>query len=71
VSKLSDTEIKSKAIRILCKELGKIDTIKFIAQTAAEKTDYLRFQKELFEGLDVEEIFNRASQHWISHKGRG
>ena len=49
----SDMEIREKGLRILFKNLGEADAIRFLSQITFEKRDYLKLQDKLFEGMSV------------------
>lgn len=59
----SDMEIRKKGMSILFKNLGEVDAIRFLSQITYEKRDYLKLQEELFEGMNVEEIFKKAKEY--------
>ena len=58
----SDAEIRRKGLKALFKALGEVDAIRFLSQINYEKKDYLDLQDEIFNGLTVEEIYNRAEK---------
>lgn len=60
----SDIEVKRKGIKVLFKELGEADAIRFLSQISYEKRDYLKIQERLFEGMTVEDIYKRAKDHF-------
>lgn len=64
----SDTEIKIKGIRILFKELGEADAIRFLSQISYEKRDYLKLQEKFFEGMTVEDIYKKAREYFRKKK---
>jgi uncharacterized protein with HEPN domain len=59
----SDMEIREKGLRILFKNLGEADAIRFLSQITFEKRDYLKLQDELFEGMSVEDIYKKAKEY--------
>ena len=63
VEMTSDMEIRKKGLRVLFKNLGEVDAIRFLSQISYEKRDYLKIQDELFEGMTVEEIFRKAKKY--------
>ena len=63
VEMTSDMEIRKKGLRVLFKNLGEVDAIRFLSQISYEKRDYLKIQDELFEGMTVEEIFRKAKEY--------
>jgi len=59
----SDMEIREKGLRILFKNLGEADAIRFLSQITFEKRDYLKLQDKLFEGMSVEDIYRKAKEY--------
>ena len=59
----SDMEIREKGLRILFKNLGEADAIRFLSQITFEKRDYLKLQDKLFEGMSVEDIYKKAKEY--------
>lgn len=60
----SDMEVKRKGIKVLFKELGEADAIRFLSQISYEKRDYLKIQERLFEGMTVEDIYKKAQNYF-------
>ena len=60
---LTDKQVKNKGLRILFKELGEADAIRFLSQISTEKRDYLSLQDKLFKGMNVYEIFEKAKKY--------
>ncbi len=61
---VSDAEITRKGLNVLFKELGEPDAIRFLSQISYEKRDYLKLQEELFKGMTVEDIYNKAQKYF-------
>ncbi len=59
----SDTKIREKGLRVLFKNLGEVDAMRFLSQITYEKRDYLKLQDDLFKGLSVEDIYRKAKKH--------
>ncbi|WP_456325806.1 hypothetical protein [Desulfonauticus submarinus] len=59
---LTDTELKLKGIKVLLKELGKVETERFIALIKKEVFDYTEWQRSLWEDKDVEELSREAME---------
>ena len=59
----SDLEVREKGLRVLFKNLGEVDAIRFLSQITYEKRDYLKIQGKLFEGMNVEEIYKKAKAY--------
>ncbi len=66
---MRNTEIKRKGLNVLFRELGEADAIRFLSQISYEKTDYLKLQEKLFEGMTVEDIYKKA-QEYLKKKRR-
>ncbi len=60
---MTDKQVKNRGLRILFKELGEADAIRFLSQISTEKRDYLSLQDELFKGMNVDEIFGKAKKY--------
>ncbi len=60
---LTDKQIKHKGLRVLFRELGEADAIRFLSQISTEKRDYLSVQDALFKGMNVDEIFEKAKKY--------
>ena len=57
---ISDSELKSRGLKILSKYLGNIEAEKFIALIQREPFDYTKWRQDLDEDLSVEEISRKA-----------
>ena len=67
--KFTDKEIIEKGSRILIKELGYSGFLRFIRQTEnTSKEDYLKIGEEVFEKMSVDDIFDKAEEHWKNRK---
>ena len=60
---LTDFQIHQKGLHILVKELGEVDTFRFLAQMSHESKDYLALQDDLFRGMSIDEIYEQAKQY--------
>ncbi len=60
---LTDTEIKTKGLEILRKNLGLIEMEKFITLIQKDKFDYTKWRQDLFNGLTGEEISKLATEN--------
>jgi hypothetical protein len=56
----SDAVIWEKGLKVLYKNLGEIDAVRFMSQVSSEKKDYLKAQQKLFPGMSVDELYDRA-----------
>ena len=59
----SDTEIKRRGFKVLFRELGEADAIRFLSQITYEKRDYLKLQEKLFKGMNVDDIYRKAEDY--------
>jgi hypothetical protein len=59
---ITDTEVKIKGVRALTESLGKVGAEKFIALIQREPFDYTKWQRNLWEGLTIEEISRKATE---------
>ena len=65
---MTDTEIKIKGMNILTKNMGLIETERFISLIQRDKFDYTKWRKNLFEGLSGEEISEKAMEYRKGNK---
>lgn len=61
---MDDTEIRVSGIEVLNKALGPAAAHRFLTLLHHEPTDYIEVSRRLYEGQTIEEIFERAKQHW-------
>jgi len=59
----SDMEIRKKGLAVLFNNLGEVDAIRFLSQVSYEKRDYVTLQDDLFAGMTVEDIYNKAKDY--------
>ncbi|MBI4824265.1 MAG: hypothetical protein HY805_08570 [Nitrospirae bacterium] len=59
----SDTKLREKGLKLLFKNLGEVDAIRFLSQITFEKRDYLKLQDKLFKGMSVEDIYRKAKEY--------
>ena len=57
----SDAVIREKGLKILYKHLGETDAFRFLSQVSTEKKDYLKVQHKLFQGMSVDELYEKAA----------
>jgi len=48
-------ELNRMALRVLCRELGIVDTLHYLGQIRSGAGDYTRERKHLFEGLTLDQ----------------
>ena len=56
------SEVTHDAIRLLTRELGAVETARFLSQFGAGQGDYTKERKALFEGVTLEELIEEARQ---------
>jgi len=61
---IDDTEIRISGVEALNKALGPAAALRFFTLPHREPTDYVEISRRLYEGQTVEEIFERAREHW-------
>ncbi len=66
---LSDEELKLKGYAALREKLNLVDVERFISIIQKEKFDYTEWRKTLFEDMTIEEISQKAMEHWNKKYG--
>lgn len=61
-------DLRREAILILNKKLGAFNTYRFLAQVSQSRDDYLKLQERLFNGQNVDELYQAARRHWQNTK---
>ena len=61
---MDDTEITISGIEALNKVLGPAAALRFLTLFHREPTDYVEISRRLYEGQTIDEIFERAREHW-------
>lgn len=56
------TEINQQAIRVLYKELGVVDTVRFLKQFTVGFGDYMKDREVLFGSKTLDQIVNEIEQ---------
>lgn len=56
----SDTLIRYEGMKLLREKLGPVESERFIALIQREPFDYTQWQRDLWKGKSVEELFNAA-----------
>ncbi len=60
----NDIEIRNLGMKILINTLGYAGMIRFLRQFSKGSGDYLELQKEIFKGMTVDEIYEKAKKHY-------
>lgn len=59
---MTDTVLKNEGIKILTRNLGKVEAERFISLLLREPFDYTKWQRGLFDDMSVEELSERAME---------
>ncbi len=59
----SDRDVLDTGIKALVDALGYAGAVRFLRHFSKGEGDYLVIQQELFKGMDLEEIYEKAKQH--------
>ena len=59
---ITDTELKVSGLNILSKELGLVEAERFITLILRALFDYTAWSKDLFDGMSVKELSQRAME---------
>lgn len=60
---MTDTALRRKAFDILFRELGEINTVRFLSQIIYERKDYMELQDTLFRDMTIDEIYEKARDY--------
>jgi hypothetical protein len=63
-SQFSDREIFEIGTKALIKEIGYSGYLRFLQQIEQSGIDYLKVQEDLFKDLNIDELFEKAKDHW-------
>ena len=61
---MDDTEIRINGIEALNQVLGPAAALRFLTLFHREPTDYVEISRRLYEGQTIDEILERAREHW-------
>jgi hypothetical protein len=67
VGEMDDAEIRARGLDALYRALGPARAHKFLGMFHREPTDYVEISRRLYEGQNIEEIFDRAKKERPSH----
>jgi hypothetical protein len=62
----SDREILDTGLKALVEALGYSGAVRFLRHFSKGEGDYLVIQEEIFKGMDLERIYNKAKEHYGS-----
>jgi hypothetical protein len=60
----NDAVIRSEGMRVLSEQLGILEAERFISLILREPFDYTEWQRNLYDGLSVEELSMKAMKYW-------
>jgi hypothetical protein len=60
----TDAVIRSEGMRVLSERLGILEAERFISLILREPFDYTEWQKNLYDGLSVEDLSAQAMKYW-------
>ncbi len=60
---LSDVALRQKGLHIWFRELGEVDTVRFLSQISHEPKNYLILQEKLFQGMTIDDIYDKAKAY--------
>jgi hypothetical protein len=66
----SDRELVDSGIKALVDALGYSGAIKFLRHFSSGEGDYLVLQEKLFEGMDLERLYKKATEHHRNKRSR-
>ena len=64
----SDRDILDAGMKALVEALGYSGAIRFLRHFTKGEGDYLIIQEEIFKGMDLEQIYEKAKEHYESSK---
>jgi len=60
----TDTLIKNEGMRALNERLNVVEVERFITLILREPFDYTEWQQDLYEGMSVDELSQKADEYW-------
>ena len=58
----TDTVVRNEGMKVLLENLGKVDAERFISLIIKEPFDYTKWQRSLFEDINIRELSNAAME---------
>jgi len=58
-------EVTQAAIRVLCREIGPVDTMRFVGQFTVGYGDYTAERDELFEDMTLDDMIAEIKQRRV------
>ena len=68
IKQKNDAVIRLEGMRLLIENMGKVDAERFISLVIREPFDYTEWQKDLFQGMSLDELGDRAMEFYNSQK---
>ena len=62
----TDTMIKTEGMKALLNSLGKVEAERFVMLIQRESFDYTKWQENLFDQMDIDEISEAAAKYRLS-----
>jgi len=66
VKKLTEDELRQKAVQALSERLGPVDALRFLALVSREPFDYQKWRREYFSRYDVDDLLEEVRAHHTS-----
>lgn len=63
----NDTLVRTEGMKLLLEGLGKVDAERFISLIIKEPFDYTKWQRDLFDGINVRELSKDAMNFVTEH----
>ena len=63
---MTDTLLKTTAMNVLVKNLGVVETERFIALVLKESFDYTEWRSDNLSNISVNELNRQAAEYWSS-----
>lgn len=64
----TDTVVKQEGMTVLLEKLGMVDAERFISLIIREPFNYTKWRKDLFDGVGVAELADKANEYSKSLK---
>ncbi len=61
---ISDIELRKRALVLLNKTLGAVNTIRFLSMYNTGSQDYMEIRDELFKDMSARQVFEEATDFW-------
>lgn len=63
----NDTLVRTEGMKLLLEGLGKVDAERFISLIIKEPFDYTKWQRDLFDGINVRKLSKDAMNFVTEH----